>query len=88
MPLSRVILPRYSAAEDNSIKVLIVAGAGKHFSVGHDIGSPQAREDPDRRLYSLYRASTGEADTTSMARGIPRGSRMACMIFTCGKSGR
>ncbi len=40
------------AAEDDAIKVVIVAGAGKHFSAGHDIGSPQEKEDRQRRPYA------------------------------------
>jgi enoyl-CoA hydratase len=39
------------AAEEDAVKVVIVAGAGKHFSAGHDIGSPQEREDQQRRPY-------------------------------------
>lgn len=39
------------ATEDESVRVVIVAGAGKHFSAGHDIGSPQEREDRQRRPY-------------------------------------
>jgi enoyl-CoA hydratase len=39
------------AAEDEAVKVVIVAGAGKNFSAGHDIGSPQEREDRQRRPY-------------------------------------
>jgi enoyl-CoA hydratase len=30
----------YRAAEDDEVKVILLAGAGKHFSSGHDIGSP------------------------------------------------
>jgi enoyl-CoA hydratase len=30
----------YRAAEDDAVKVIVLAGAGKHFSGGHDIGSP------------------------------------------------
>ena len=33
------------AANDDSVKVVIVAGAGEHFSAGHDLGSPQVRAD-------------------------------------------
>lgn len=40
-----------TAAEEESVKVIIVAGAGKHFSAGHDIGSPQEREDWKKRPY-------------------------------------
>ncbi|MEV0599965.1 enoyl-CoA hydratase [Streptomyces sp. NPDC050315] len=31
----------YRAAEDNDVKVVVLAGAGKHFSAGHDIGTPE-----------------------------------------------
>jgi enoyl-CoA hydratase len=31
----------YRAAADEEIKVLVLAGAGKHFSAGHDIGTPE-----------------------------------------------
>jgi len=30
----------YGAAADDSVRVIVLAGAGKHFSAGHDIGSP------------------------------------------------
>jgi len=30
----------YRAAEDDEVKVVVLAGAGKHFSAGHDIGTP------------------------------------------------
>ena len=30
----------YRAAADDDVKVVILAGAGKHFSAGHDIGAP------------------------------------------------
>ena len=30
----------YRAADDDEVKVVILAGAGKHFSAGHDIGTP------------------------------------------------
>jgi enoyl-CoA hydratase len=34
-----------AAVDDNDVKVIILAGAGKHFSAGHDLGSPQEMED-------------------------------------------
>jgi enoyl-CoA hydratase len=34
-----------AAVDDNDVKVIILAGAGKHFSAGHDLGSPQEIED-------------------------------------------
>ena len=39
------------AAEDETVRVVIVAGAGEHFSSGHDIGSPEELEDRKRRPY-------------------------------------
>ena len=29
------------AINDDEVKVIILAGAGKHFSAGHDIGTPE-----------------------------------------------
>lgn len=34
-----------TAVDDNEVKAIILAGAGKHFSAGHDLGSPQEMED-------------------------------------------
>ena len=31
----------YQAADDNDVKVIVLEGEGKHFSAGHDIGSPE-----------------------------------------------
>ena len=33
------------AVDDDAVRVIILAGAGKHFSAGHDLGSPQEMED-------------------------------------------
>ncbi|MEU4211647.1 enoyl-CoA hydratase [Streptomyces sp. NPDC026206] len=30
----------YRAADDDEVKVVVLAGAGEHFSAGHDIGTP------------------------------------------------
>ena len=54
---SRLMLEEFDqamdeAAENQSVKVVIVAGAGKHFSAGHDIGSPQEKEDQRQRSYA------------------------------------
>ena len=54
---SRLMLEEFDqamddAAENESVKVVIVAGTGKHFSAGHDIGSPQEKEDQRRRPYA------------------------------------
>lgn len=34
-----------AAVDDKDVKVIILAGAGKHFSAGHDLGSQQEMED-------------------------------------------
>ncbi|MER5184469.1 enoyl-CoA hydratase [Streptomyces sp. NPDC002896] len=31
----------YRAADEDEVKVVVLAGAGKHFSAGHDIGTPE-----------------------------------------------
>ncbi|MFI6862248.1 enoyl-CoA hydratase [Streptomyces sp. NPDC050421] len=31
----------YRAADDSEVKTIVLAGAGKHFSAGHDIGTPE-----------------------------------------------
>ncbi|MEV5970811.1 enoyl-CoA hydratase [Streptomyces sp. NPDC051921] len=42
----------YRAAEDPEVKVVVLAGAGEHFSAGHDIGTP----DRDAHLPFARRA--------------------------------
>src|ERR1700731_3768286 len=36
----------YRAAGDDEVKVIVLAGEGRHFSAGHDIGTPE--RDVDR----------------------------------------
>jgi hypothetical protein len=40
------------AAENESVGVVIGAGAGQHFSAGHDIGGPQEKRDQRSRPYA------------------------------------
>ena len=52
---SRILLEElddaFKAAVDNDeVRVIILAGAGKHFSAGHDLGSPQEMEDQRKTL--------------------------------------
>jgi enoyl-CoA hydratase len=35
----------YRAVEDDAVKVIVLAGAGDHFSAGHDIGTPERDVD-------------------------------------------
>ncbi len=35
------------AAADDEVKVIILAGAGEHFSAGHDLGTPDEKENPN-----------------------------------------
>jgi enoyl-CoA hydratase len=42
-----------AAVADDDVRVIVLAGAGKHFSVGHDIGV-QTQEDARRRNRSEY----------------------------------
>jgi enoyl-CoA hydratase len=45
----------YRAVDDDAIKVIVLAGNGKHFSAGHDIGTPERDIDqPYDRRASLW----------------------------------
>jgi enoyl-CoA hydratase len=43
------------ATRDESVRVIILAGAGKHFSAGHDLGSPQEMEDQKKHPVEGFR---------------------------------
>jgi enoyl-CoA hydratase len=51
----------YRAAEDPAVRVVVLSGAGKHFSAGHDIGTPERDLDVgyDRKA-SLWWSHLGE----------------------------
>jgi enoyl-CoA hydratase len=51
---SRVLLEELDAAfaeaaADDEVRTIVLAGAGEHFSSGHDLGTPEEREDRERR---------------------------------------
>lgn len=53
---SRVLLEELDeafaqAAADDDVRVIVLAGAGEHFSSGHDLGTPEEVEDRGRRPY-------------------------------------
>ncbi|AXO37963.1 enoyl-CoA hydratase [Micromonospora chalcea] len=56
----------YRAAADDEVKVIVLAGAGKHFSAGHDIGTPGRDIDSsfDRRA-GLWWDHVGKAGADS-----------------------
>jgi enoyl-CoA hydratase len=52
----------YRAVEDDDVRVIVLAGAGEHFSAGHDIGSPgRDAHLPFERRASLWWSHVGRA---------------------------
>ena len=54
---SRVLLEELDAAfgeamMDDDVRVIVLAGAGEHFSSGHDLGTPEEKEDREQRAYA------------------------------------
>jgi enoyl-CoA hydratase len=43
----------YQAADDDDVKVIVLGGAGRHFSAGHDIGTP------DRDVHKSFERRAG-----------------------------
>jgi enoyl-CoA hydratase len=42
------------AVEDDAVKVIVLGGEGKHFSAGHDIGTPEKDSDQPRDRATLW----------------------------------
>jgi enoyl-CoA hydratase len=52
----------YRAVDDDAVRVIVLAGAGDHFSAGHDIGSPGRDVDVDYpRRAGLWWGHVGKA---------------------------
>ena len=54
---SRILLEELDSAfkeavADNEIRVIILSGEGDHFSSGHDLGTPDQKEDEAKRPYA------------------------------------
>ncbi|MFE9482649.1 enoyl-CoA hydratase [Streptomyces spororaveus] len=56
----------YRAADDPAVKVVVLAGAGEHFSAGHDIGTPgRDAHLPSKRRAGLWWDHTGRPGAES-----------------------
>lgn len=68
------------AAADDAVKVIIVAGAGQHFSAGHDLGSKEELADAEQQHWppgyagELQRLSSLFLETTLRWRDVPKPS--------------
>jgi enoyl-CoA hydratase len=56
----------YKAAENDDVRVVVLAGSGDHFSAGHDIGTPDRDVDqPYPRVASLWWSHVGQVGSAS-----------------------
>lgn len=46
------------AAEDKEVRVIILSGEGDNFSAGHDLGTPEEKEDSIKRAYEFGQEGT------------------------------
>src|SRR4051794_27231853 len=49
------------AVEDEEVKVIVLGGNGKHFSAGHDLGTPDKDSDLPRERIDLWWAHQDKA---------------------------
>jgi enoyl-CoA hydratase len=56
----------YRAASDHAVKVIVLNGAGKHFSAGHDIGTPGRDHNVDyERRAGMWWSHVGQSGAES-----------------------
>lgn len=53
------------ACDDDAVKVIVLRGAGKHFSAGHDIGTPGRDIDQSFERTSLWYDHVGKPAASS-----------------------
>ncbi|MEE2702721.1 MAG: enoyl-CoA hydratase-related protein [Myxococcota bacterium] len=66
------------ALDDPEVRVIVLAGEGDHFSSGHDIGTPEERQDakarpyPDGNYGELIKSWEENVDNTLRWRDLPK----------------
>ena len=70
------------AIQDDAVKVIVLAGTGKHFSAGHDIGTP-GRDIASASCSQVLASAARERTTKNWTRphAIRRSSRGGCMAM-------